>query len=87
MNETLSPNAQAILLLTAPLIVGRGARSETPLSAGEYGRLAFHLRDSGLVLAVGPISAVCQRDTGEHVDERANQPAKHCFAVLPADGV
>ncbi len=40
-----SPNTQAILLLTAPLIVGRGAVSSDLLSPGEYKRLARHLRE------------------------------------------
>ena len=46
MTDGLSPNTQAILLLTAPLMVGRG-EAEPPLSAGEYGRLAAHLRAAG----------------------------------------
>ena len=41
----LSANTQAILLLTAPLIVGRTKSSADPLSAGEYGRLARRLRE------------------------------------------
>ena len=44
MSHTLSPNTQAILLLTAPLIAGRGASSSELLSPGEYKRLARHLR-------------------------------------------
>lgn len=35
MNEPLTPNTQAILLLTAPLIVGRSARADV-LKPGEY---------------------------------------------------
>ncbi len=45
MMPTLSPNTQAILLLTAPLIAGRGASSSELLSPGEYKRLARHLRE------------------------------------------
>ena len=41
----LSPNTQAILLLTAPLIVGRSTASPELLTPGEYKRLARHLRD------------------------------------------
>lgn len=41
----LSPNTQAILLLTAPLIAGRSAMSPDLLSPGEYKRLARHLRE------------------------------------------
>jgi predicted Rossmann fold nucleotide-binding protein DprA/Smf involved in DNA uptake len=45
MMPVLSSNTQAILLLTAPLIAGRGASSPDLLSPGEYKRLARHLRD------------------------------------------
>jgi DNA processing protein len=45
MMPTLSPNTQAILLLTAPLIAGRGTSSSELLSPGEYKRLARHLRE------------------------------------------
>ncbi len=43
---TLSPNTQAILLLTAPLTTGRSSASPDLLTPGEYKRLARHLRDS-----------------------------------------
>src|SRR5688572_8713806 len=45
MTPTLSPNTQAILLLTAPLIAGRSTSSLELLSPGEYKRLARHLRE------------------------------------------
>jgi DNA processing protein len=45
MTPVLSPNTQAILLLTAPLIAGRGTSSSDLLSPGEYKRLARHLRE------------------------------------------
>lgn len=45
MTPVLSPNTQAILLLTAPLIAGRGTVSADLLSPGEYKRLARHLRE------------------------------------------
>lgn len=45
MTPTLSPNTQAILLLTAPLIAGRGTPYSELLSPGEYKRLARHLRE------------------------------------------
>lgn len=45
MIPALSPNTQAILLLTAPLIAGRGSSSSDLLSPGEYKRLARHLRE------------------------------------------
>ena len=44
MIEPLTPNTQAILLLTAPLIAGRGETSRDLLSLGEYNRLALILR-------------------------------------------
>ena len=47
MNGELSPNAQAILLLTAPLIAGRRSRpSVRPLPLGDYNTLVRHLRDT-----------------------------------------
>lgn len=45
MTPVLSPNTQAILLLTAPLIAGRGTASSDLLSPSEYKRLARHLRE------------------------------------------
>jgi len=44
MIEPLTPNTQAILLLTAPLIAERGEISRDLLSLGEYNRLALILR-------------------------------------------
>ncbi len=46
MTPTLSTNTQAILLLTAPLIAGRGTSASELLSPGEYKRLARHLREA-----------------------------------------
>jgi DNA processing protein len=45
MSAALSPNTQAILLLTAPLLIGREKPSEDLLLPGEYKRLAKHLRE------------------------------------------
>jgi len=45
MSMSLSPNTQAILLLTAPLIAGRSEPSSDLLTPGEYKRLARCLRD------------------------------------------
>lgn len=45
MIEPLTPNTQAILLLTAPLIAGRGETTRDLLSLGEYNRLARVLRE------------------------------------------
>jgi len=46
MNSSVSSNTQAILLLTAPLMVGRGEYSSELLSPGEYNRLARILYDN-----------------------------------------
>ena len=40
MNQPLSPNAQSILMLTAPLIAGRARAAFELLTLGEYNRLA-----------------------------------------------
>jgi DNA processing protein len=47
MSEVLSRNTTAILLLTAPLIAGRGERSSDLLTPGRYKKLALHLREFG----------------------------------------
>lgn len=46
MIEPLTSNTQAILLLTAPLIAGRGETSRDLLSSSEYNRLARILREN-----------------------------------------
>jgi DNA processing protein len=46
MNNSISNNTQAILLLTAPLIVGRGDRSSELLTPTEYNRVARCLHDN-----------------------------------------
>jgi len=45
MSPTLSPNTQAILLLTAPLTAGHGKDSPDLLTLGEYKRIARYLRE------------------------------------------
>jgi hypothetical protein len=45
MMTPLTPNAQAIMLLTAPLVAGRGNPPAKLLSLGEYNRLARLLRE------------------------------------------
>lgn len=45
MIEPLTSNTQAILLLTAPLVAGRGESSPDLLSLGEYNKLARILRE------------------------------------------
>lgn len=46
MYGELSPNAQAILLLTAPLLAGRSRASVSPLPLGDYNNLVRHLHDT-----------------------------------------
>jgi len=48
MNISISSNTQVILLLTAPLITGRGGHSSELLTPGEYNRLAKVLRNKQL---------------------------------------
>ena len=47
MNDHLTPNAQAILLLTAPLIAGTRKATVKPLSVSEYREIARCLHDTG----------------------------------------
>lgn len=46
VNAELSPNTQAILLLTAPLLAGRSTAPAELLTPGEYKRFARQLRDA-----------------------------------------
>lgn len=71
MTPSLSPNSQAILLLTAPLIAGRGASSPDLLSPGEYKRLARHLREMQRQPAdlLSPDAAVLLRACLSVIDE------------------
>lgn len=48
MNGELSPNAQAILLLTAPLLAGGARPTVRPLPLGEYNNLVRYLRDTAM---------------------------------------
>ena len=71
MRAELSPNAQAILLLTAPLIAGRGKPSADPLTAGEYRRLARRLRE-------------LRREPADLLDRGADSLLKECGSHLDA---
>ena len=44
MMSSLSPNTEAILLLTAPLIVGKATKSPDLLTPGQYTQLVRHLQ-------------------------------------------
>ena len=48
MNGELSPNAQAILLLTAPLLAGGARPTVRPLPLGDYNNLVRYLRDTAM---------------------------------------
>ena len=65
MTTELSSNAQAILLLTAPLIAGRGKPSVDPLTAGEYRWFARRLRE-------------LQREPADLLDPGASTLLKEC---------
>ena len=47
MNAELSENTKAILLLTAPLLVGKGRGPDSPLTLSEYNQLARCLTEQG----------------------------------------
>ena len=47
MNNHISDNTKAILLLTAPLLVGKGKVDVNPLTLTEYNKLARYLADAG----------------------------------------
>ena len=70
MMSALSPNTQAILLLTAPLIApGAAAASPDLLSPGEYKRLARHLRE-------------IQRQPADFVSPDAAETLRACRPVI-----
>lgn len=70
-HSPLSANTQAILLLTAPLIAGRGEPSGDLLTPGEYKRLARHLREQQrqpadlLSPEAGELFKICQHVVDE----------------------
>lgn len=72
MTPVLSPNTQAILLLTAPLVAGRGTACADLLSPGEYKRLARHLRE-------------IQRQPADLVSPDAADILRACQPVVDAD--
>ena len=74
MSSTLSPNTQAILLLTAPLIVGRSSSSEKRLTSGEYRRLARCLVDT-------------QHEPADLLGARAKEVLRACRSSLDEDRV
>jgi DNA processing protein len=71
MKPVVSANTQAILLLTAPLIAGRGVTSPDLLTPGEYKKLARHLRENHRQPAdlISPDSAELIHACGAVVDQ------------------
>jgi predicted Rossmann fold nucleotide-binding protein DprA/Smf involved in DNA uptake len=74
MNAPLSPNTQAILLLTAPFLVGHGRRASTakPLTPSEYKHLAR------LLIAN-------RREPADLLGESASAVLRECRPVLDED--
>lgn len=87
MNKELSSNTKAILLLTAPLIVGSRKSSVRPLDSAEYGNLARRLRERGrqpadlLQSGIGDVLSEC----GPGLDnERIDQLLERGFLLSQA---
>ena len=72
MSKALSPNTQAILLLTAPLIAGRRDSSSELLKPGEYKRLARFLRDK-------------QREPADLLAPDARELLEECQQLIGSD--
>lgn len=72
MSMSLTPNTQAILLLTAPLIVGRGEHSSHLLTQGEYKRLVRFLHDK-------------QRQPADLLAPNARELLKECQPFVGSD--
>ncbi|MDR1910946.1 MAG: DNA-processing protein DprA [Helicobacteraceae bacterium] len=65
----MTSNTKAILLLTAPLIAGRGTSTPDILKPGEYKRLARHLRE-------------IQRQPADLVSPNAEEILRACHTVI-----
>ena len=74
MNSSLSPNTQAILLLTAPLIAGRGESSADLLTPGEYKRLARLLHSK-------------RRQPADFLVSDAQELLEDCNALIDSDRI
>ena len=74
MNAPLSPNTQAILLLTAPLLAGHGRRPSTakPLTPSEYKHLARLLIEN-------------RREPADLLGDSASAVLRECQPVLDED--
>ncbi|MDE2816700.1 MAG: DNA-processing protein DprA [Chloroflexota bacterium] len=64
LDAELSANTKAILLLTAPLVVGKSENSVRPLSPAEYYQLVYWLRQHGREPA-----DLLERQTGDALDK------------------
>jgi DNA processing protein len=69
MTSELSPNTQAILLLTAPLAAGHNSHTEVPLTAKEYNQLALQLRDT-------------QHQPADLLTHSADEALKDCRSIV-----
>ena len=69
MLESLSPNTRAILLLTGPLLGGRGAAPSELLRLGEYNALARQLRE-------------LKRQPADFLGADAEELLRSCHAVI-----
>ncbi|MFN8228939.1 MAG: DNA-processing protein DprA [Mycobacterium sp.] len=70
MTRPLSPNTEAILLLTAPLIAGKSKSSPDLLTPGQYTRLVRHLQNNHLTPAdlVSPDGTKAVRTCGQVIE-------------------
>ena len=71
MTGDLAPNTQAILLLTAPLLVGHRSETEAPLTAKEYNLLAGRLRE-------------VQRQPSDLLTSKVEEVLQECQTVVDA---
>jgi len=71
VNGELSANTQAILLLTAPLIIGRASSGEPPISASDYNRFAVRLRE-------------LKRQPADLLADEVDEILEECQAVVDA---
>lgn len=81
MNTTISPNTQAILLLSAPLIVGKKGKSAPLLTLAEYNRFARSLREMGKEPA-----DLLGKDAGALLDKCGEKFGKHRLEELLGRG-
>jgi len=86
VNQSLSENAKATLLLTAPLISGREAHPHDLLTPGEFNYLARHLEHLGVELSdliSGQASALIRACSDVVAGERLEQLLERSFLLGP----